>query len=849
VKIYGADTETGVVVPGNSCPPLVCLSYAYEDETGSPVRVLLDRFASVSWFKETLQNHGICTRWHNGIYDVLVLLQETFEQFGIEEAESVFELVMFALHSGRISDTETREKLLLNEVGLLVDAEDSDEARGIPLHDLTKKYLNINISADKKNPDAWRLRYLELRDVSFDLWPSDAIRYAEDDAVYPLLIGKKQSDSAEATGYQDPKHPWLITDEIRKLSKRFSLHLMSNWGCRTDPERVDTITRAVADGMKKLEDLLLTEGLARLETKKGVVSVATIRRAVQDRVSLAYACEVLKLDPEHVRRVHAQDDTQASIDLIADGRLPESFRERLDSPTTKAISYLVREHGAQLVGCPAVYPKNTRVDGGGVVILINGGPTTPTTYDPKEGSDRFPMGQVPWSRLTLLGCGDNALVMLGQQGELQKLQSTYVPILQHGLVHPINPRYDEMKASGRSSCKNPNMQNMPTFGLYFIVGPDGMLSPNESGWVKEKTSAGSWTGRRSVAIQKSLDPEGSKLKLAPVGGLREAFVARPGYALLDADIDYAECVAWAQWCIDMPSIGISDMGEVINRGEDPHIHLALEFPQLAGWTYATANAAKKKDLLIKKMRQYAKSPGNFGCMGGMVAETLKEAALGYETFLELEEAEMIVNAFKRRWREANLSDQWVRKQLRASGGGTFTFVQPRSLRRRGGCTYTKGRNQAFQGGTADMADDVLVQLAMECYLGRLRGTSEAVWRAVVSDINAARAKGTLAYLDCCWRLIEAGVLSPLRDARPWAFAHDEFILEAPIERWGRHRFHLAGARLEQVIIERGKYWFPDMVTRTESASALRWRKDRRTGDEFKRVLDKDGYLIPMEYET
>lgn len=793
MNIVGADTETGSILPGNLCPPVVCLSHARIVD-GTAIRKLLLTKDAVVWFRTVLEDATVCSVWQNGPFDWACLVEES-------DSEELLELVFKALRDGRLSCIDTREKLLLNERGLLRDAEDDEDARGIPLYEMVQKYLNIDIRGDKKNPDAWRMRYFELRDVPLDLWPSEAVRYAEDDALFNVLVYLKQQEVAASTDYLDPSYPWLITDERRKVAKKFALHLMAAWGCRTDPEKVSTISRAVADGMEKIEKLMLDEGLARLKTEKGVVSVATTRRAVQDRVTLAYACEALGLDVEEVRK--------ASANITSDIALaPESSRERQDT-TTRSLALLARDYGVEYAGFPAIYPKNSKPEGGGICAIVDGVRTTPSTYDPREPSDRFPEGQASWSRLTLLGCGDEALVLLGQQGEIQKLSSTYVPILQHGLERPINPRYDEMKATGRSSCKNPNMQNLPTFGLYFVVSPDGgYLLPDEKSWNTDKSEAGSWTGRRAVGLSDKIwsDRNQPAPRLSPVGGLRECFVARPGWALLDADIDFAECVAWSQWSIDM--FGVSDMAEVINAGEDPHLHLALEFPQLGHLTYPEVVELKKKgDLLVKKMRQYAKSPGNFGCMGGMVATTLKEAAIGYETFLSLDEAEMIVNAFKTRWREANLSDRWVRSQLRASGGDSFTFVQPRSGRRRGGCNYTKGRNQAFQGGTADHADDVLAALASICYTRKS---------------------------------------NPLYGARPWAFAHDEFILEVPYESWSADRTHEASKELERVIIACGKRWFPDVVVRTEAAMARRWVKDRRSGLEFKRVLDSHGRLIPME---
>lgn len=735
------------------------------------------------WFEEALQDHDIVQVWMNGPFDWKVLVEECALIFGEDRAYALLDLVFRTIRAGRLSDIETREKLILNERGLLRDAEDED-GHGIPLYAIVSSRLGIDIKGDKKNPDAWRLRYGELRDVPFELWPDEAVRYAQDDAVYNLLCWESQVKDIVDTGYQDKSFRWLVGDELRKVNKKFAMSLMGSWGVRTDPVMVPIFSEAVRKGVERVERIQLAEGFARTETVKGVPVVTENRREVQNRVTLAYLAEALKEDAAELRRGSPSTE-EALRKLGADGR-------------------------ADIRGLPAVWPKSVNPEGGGLAAFVDGVCTTPTT----DQSNRFPQGQVSYSRLTKLQAADEGLVLMGQLGELQKLHSTYVPILSQGLQYPINPYWNEMVATGRSSCRGPNLQSLPTFGIYYVDdGVGAWLMDDEKGWGADKELAGCWTGRRAQALLDRLPPDlKSRARVVPLGGLRTCFVAREGWALLDADIDYAECVAWAQWCRD--TFGVSDMGDVINAGEDPHIHLALEFPQLAGWSYAEAFAERKTSLLIKKMRQYAKSPGNFGRMGGMGAATLKRAAIGYEVFLSLEEAQLICDAFDRRWREAKLSDAWVNAKLGRGGDGVFTFVQPRSLRRRGGCNYTKGRNQAFQGGTADLADDVLSCLAVECYIGR--------------------------YYDG-----RPGT-SPLHGSRLWAFAHDEFILEVPVDTWSRDRTHVAACRLEQVIVERGRYWFPDIATRTEAALARRWVKDRRAGTEFKRVLDVGGRVIPME---
>ncbi len=798
MRIIGVDTETSLVLPGNICPPLACLTWAERVSDEDVDRHLLDRVDGVLWFEAILQDKDVTSRWQNGPYDWAVLVQEASRQYGDARAAELLELVFAALWEGRLSDIETREKLLLNERGLLFGVGDDDEARGIPLYELVKNHLNIDIREDKKNPDACRLRYGEMIPVPLELWPVGFVRYAEDDSVYNVLVGESQQRMCEKTEYEDPRLPWLVTDERRQVLKKWALHLMSAWGVRTDPERVPILTKRVKEKVREIEELILEEGLGHMVTKKGVVAVSMKRRAVQDRVRAAYDAKYIRsrgitvdskelllpdggkeLESTYIQRVQGCAFTLEDQDQFSDHGLPAIWPDKKAKAKEGHEDWeaLLEQHGPpDEKGWVHYKVPNVKPEGGAVATEVDGRVITPTT-DP---SGRFPEGQVSWSRDVMAQSEDTALVAYGEQSSILKIDGTYIPILAHGMRYPICPQYDELKKTGRTSCKRPNMQNLPTFG-----------------------------------------------------GVRECFVARDGWVLLDADIDQAECAAWAQWCYEV--FRFSSMMDAINEGKDPHLWLAIHFPELAGVTYEEALTRKKTgDKVVKRCRQFSKI-GNFGRMGGMGAETLMEYARGYGIEVSFEEAQQIIEAFDEAWPESAMAQKWVGSRVR--NDVQFTFVQPLSGRRRGGCGYTDGRNQPFQGRIADLAGDVMVRVALECYLGRTTHEDWRVeWLGLIHDPS----------LDTEQFLVREGILSPLYGARQWSHVHDEFILEIPYQRWGRERSHLAACRLEDIITERGKFWCPDVAIRSQSAMARRWIKDRKAGTEFERVLDANGYVIPME---
>jgi DNA polymerase I-like protein with 3'-5' exonuclease and polymerase domains len=89
---------------------------------------------------------------------------------------------------------------------------------------------------------------------------------------------------------------------------------------------------------------------------------------------------------------------------------------------------------------------------------------------------------------------------------------------------------------------------------------------------------------------------------ARTGGIRECFVPRSGYLLVDADFDGLELRTMAQVCLQL--LGESKMAEALNAGLDPHLTLAA---QLMDTTYEDAAARyRMEEPAAKSSRQFAK---------------------------------------------------------------------------------------------------------------------------------------------------------------------------------------------------------------------------------------------------
>lgn len=277
--------------------------------------------------------------------------------------------------------------------------------------------------------------------------------------------------------------------------------------------------------------------------------------------------------------------------------------------------------------------------------------------DPSDkfpATDTSPGGQVSTSKKTLLASGDPELKTLSERGVIAKLLETYVPILESGTKWPINPRYNVLVETGRTSCSKPNIQNPPR-----------------------------------------------------KGGVRECFIPRDGWVYAFSDYDTIELKSLAQVCLDV--LGWSDMADALRRGEDLHLKLA---GQMLGISYEEAQRRQEaNDPIIDEHRQQAK-PANFGYPGGMAADSFREYAEQYGIYLSKARAQEIKDTWKATFREMDPYFAWVSGIIDSDQ----PITQARSGRVRGGASFCAAANGFFQGLAADGAKEALWLVAKECYV-------------------------------------------------------------------------------------------------------------------------------------
>jgi hypothetical protein len=256
---------------------------------------------------------------------------------------------------------------------------------------------------------------------------------------------------------------------------------------------------------------------------------------------------------------------------------------------------------------------------------------------------------------------DEGLTAVADVVRYQKLLTTYVPILERGAVVPITPSWNAMVETFRTSCSNPNLQNMPR------------------GSSKHGDDA-----------------------------VRRCFIPRPGWVFVSADYSTLEMRTLGQRMIDL---GFSHaLAEAFKVGKDPHIIMTAEMLELP---YEVVDRRYNEgDKVVEDARQGNKI-SNYGCGGGMGPDALRDYARGYDQDIDIELARRLHSNYRRTWGTDEYFNNYV--SVLCDGGECETFVDPRTGYVRGRIRYTALANWGFQHPAAVGAKAALCQVSEECY--------------------------------------------------------------------------------------------------------------------------------------
>lgn len=273
-------------------------------------------------------------------------------------------------------------------------------------------------------------------------------------------------------------------------------------------------------------------------------------------------------------------------------------------------------------------------------------------------SKKFPQGQPQRSALVLEASGDARLQAFAHHAELVKAESTDVPMLERGWLHP---RYG-LADTGRTTCGGPNLQNLPGDGL-----------------------------------------------------VRQCIQPAPGHAFLERDYSGVELCTFAAF--GARYLNDWSMADQINESGDPgYMHAVLGGHLLGITPEELLQRRHDGDKLADNARTRAKN-ANFGFMGGMgfkkYVDYVRQLSKG-QIVLTLEESRALREAWLAAVPLGARYLAWIASTERPDG--TFEAYIPGLDIVRRGLWYTAAANTRFQGFAAAIMHEAGWRLARACYL-------------------------------------------------------------------------------------------------------------------------------------
>lgn len=712
--LVAADQETFPIKHLQTCPPLVCLSTW--DARGPGLIGNDDKAALEERLTILFRDHT--TIWHNGCsFDLAV---------AVTNFPSLMPHVCQALEEGRVRDTKIREKLLALATHGNIRLKTLPNGVVLPLkyrlEDLAKNYLKKDRSAQKagsfgkgsgddedEDPrgDAWRYNYDSLDGIPAEEYPDEARDYAIEDAQDTWNIFHAQEERLNRA-YRIAGFPYSLPVEAVHVASGFYLYLQSSLGLDIDLERVAKLK-------EQLDRDLSDENLSLL-IASGILRPSQPSRESTQRDHHPLTCKKLLTGKK-----------SAKCDCPRKLTAPKK-----SSVDTKALHAHIEE-----------------------VCKAHDLPVKRT--DP---SDKFPEGQVSAAADVLEDIADlsDVLKLFKFKTDLSKMRDVEIPRMS---ATPVHPHYDELKATGRTSCSASK--------LY----PSGNVQ--------------------------NVDPRA-----------RECYIPSPGFWLLSVDISGMELVTLAQVILDM--FGESTLAAQLQKGYDAHAYMGAQIVQRLApklWTpgglskddhYLEFTEFKKtRPAFYKEWRNFSK-PINLGLPGGMGAQTfvtyakksgvkvdLHTAGVCRDTWVEVyPEMPRYFDTIKRLWRDPDNS----RVEQGPSGPffkQRFSYRSPLGMVRRG-CSFTEAANgNALQTPGAELAK-----------LGMIR-VCRAAFDPTVGSILCGRY-------------------------RPLAFIHDEVLGEADAREIGGVGPTEIALEVDRLMVEGGKLIVPDIPLKTGQAYMLRWNK-------------------------
>ena len=626
--LIGLDIET-YLITNQVAPKPVCVTL-YSEKLGEQIYLAKD---SVPILIDLLRDENNIFVAHNAQFDFISLAVYSVD---------LFNYITLAYSQNRIFCSKLSE-ILLNSADpategksrttVFIDrGEEHQKGRWFPASSNTLmgcawKYLDINLTADKESDN--RLTYGDWDGVPLEEWAQDRIDYAIGDAKYCHDVLKKQG--MRARELRDRIGVNVLNDLPRQSYVEFVLQFSSTvFGVGVDVSKIDT----AVDAVMQIHDQEIQTAL----------SYGLFKPSKTDR---GYSAVTAKM----------QEMLQRAIDLVG-----------VEHPTTKkgtlSTTKLAMETLYDAMDYALSYGRNL--------------------------DHKLPLSEDDMKELAGIQAGFKSKQAADGAWKEKK---TFLDALRNACLNPdqrLRYTYNGLMETGRTSSKNPNLQNIPR-----------------------------------------------------KGAARSCIKPAEGSLFIIADYSNAELRTLAQAHIneDRPSRLAVEYQKDPNF--DPHLFMAVNI--IGGMTYEEGKEILKDKThalyaKVKENRQLSKI-ANFGYAGGLGAEQFIDYAKGYgvsltsdrskelrdqwlETWSEMEDYFRVRGEMLQASEEADILDRALtqklsgkarkRKEVRDSDYRCIyrfdSSSRARYLRK-----FTIACNTPFQGIASDGAKDALILIWEECF--------------------------------------------------------------------------------------------------------------------------------------
>jgi DNA polymerase-1 len=824
------DLETDLIQPGLLAPPMVLGSAAEVGPDGQLHGQILTKDAVRGLFEAVLHNPQIVLCGANIAYDILVLIID-FAKRAIDIVPLVMQMydpegtVITGDCDGRVFEILLSEGLHAIAQGhhckhaLSGETIINKETKRPGRYSLDCVTFEVQGREDAKTNDRFRLSYALFHDKPLHELPFEAIQYPIDDAVNTLGNALGQAGHMPSVNH----HEWVHANEIPcGVPAGFDTAQRQMMWCRhcIKPMLPETPQACMRKQRRRNQHALSLQTYFAFAAHCGSAWGLNVPQdevdKLEERIDKARAASIGPFVKAGIIRENGTENQSVLKQLVAvaygardicpgcngEGKVP--------SPAT---------NGRTKINCP---------DCDGTKLRL------PPQVPRSEG------GGVGKSRDVLCESGDELLMEYGEQPS-KKIKTTYIPLLRRG-----------------RACN--------------VCGRTGVATKYTKAHEEWCTAKAGEAGYRPVPLCPRTDPLKETMRAAIEdglhsmprhGGVRECFVARPGYVYSSEDYTAGELVTLAQACLD--TVGWSRLADALNAGIDPHLALAGTF---CNKPYEVMLAAKKaKESWLDFLRQVAKK-SNFGFGGGMgeLEFVLKPCRADPDSFtvcphgpserkgkrgfngtrpcIMMDGADYCgrdgdkilvykdkptgspvckkcLDAGKRaremyftQWPEVKELHNHVQRKTKIIGPSGTSEIDYPGLITRGNLGFCDGANTYFQMRLAKAAKAAFCQVQRECM--------DSSWRVRSSQMMDSKFNG---------------MQSPLLGSRAILLFHDEIVAEHPVAVAPE-----AAERLSECMVESLRWTCPGMYKAVKAAPTLMPRLYKGADE----VRDANGRLIPWE---